>query len=60
MEHLETPEHWRRRKIVWAIDTLLNQVVNPTTKRIKRIVGINNDDYKEVADFAAQYTRGRR
>ena len=60
MEHLETPEHWRKRKIVWAIDTLLNQGLNPTTKRIKRIVGINNDDYKKLEDFAAQYTRGRR
>jgi hypothetical protein len=54
-EEAETLEQWRKRKIVWAIDSLIGQGLKPTNKRIMRIVGISGVEYKKLADFAAEY-----
>ena len=52
--YAETPEEWYKRKIIWAIQTLWDQDIKPTRKRIKRMSAVSEEPWKNLKDFISE------
>jgi hypothetical protein len=52
-ENLETLEQWRKRKILWAVQTLLEQG-RLNLKNVKKIVGISALELKQLQEFIVE------